>query len=162
MVIDLSNMSSSDYAAWWGATIATLALIWNIVVAIRTGARLHISISPNMQFFPAPQGEENKKHIIVTAVNRGTSPATITNFLGYSDKYWWTRFTKNKKDRQCFIVNPMGSSSPIPLKVEPGDEWRGIADQEAIMEGVGSNYVYLGICHNQHKKPILKRVKVSA
>jgi len=157
VIIDLSNMNPSDYAAWWGATIATLALVWNIVVALRTGARLHVTVAPNMEFFPATPREEGKKHIIVSAVNRGTSPTTITHFLGYADESWWGRF--NKKKRQHFIVMPKEGSSSIPMKIEPGDEWRGIADQEGVLDGV-NKHVYIGVAHNQHKKSVYKRVKI--
>lgn len=51
MVIDFSKFTISDYAAWWGAVIATLALIWNIVIAARSGARVKVRVSPNMKIF---------------------------------------------------------------------------------------------------------------
>lgn len=48
MVIDFGTLKASDYAAWWGAIIATLALIWNIVVALKAGARVECGLSYKM------------------------------------------------------------------------------------------------------------------
>ena len=160
MIIDLSNFKPSDYAAWWGAVIATLALVWNIVVSIRSGPRLHVTVSKNMEFIPPPPDREDKKYIIVSAINRGTAPTTITHFLGYAADSWWSRFFTSK--RKHFIVTGYPESSPIPQKIDPGDEWRGIADQAAILDDEEYKYVYLGVAHNQSQRTIYKRVAKNA
>lgn len=159
MVIDLSTVTASDYAAWWGATIATLALIWNIVVAIRSGARIHVTATPNMQVFPPNPGEEDSSYIFINAVNRGNSATTITHFCGYQANTFWDLIKNNK---QHFIVNGTPDGLPVPHKVAPGDEWRGVANQGLISEGFKGKYFYIGIIHNQRKKPIYKRVKLNA
>lgn len=159
MQIDFSKLNPSDYAAWWGAVIATLALVWNIIAALRAGARVHVTASPNMQMFPPNPSEENKQYIHISAVNRGSSATTITHFLGYSADNLWS-LLRNKK--QHFIVNGADGSSSVPMKINPGDEWCGIADQDAVMEGFKGKYFYLGVIHNQKKKPIYKRVKIGA
>ena len=159
MAIDFSNISSTDYAAWWGAVIATLALVWNIIVSIRSGARLHVTATPNMRMFPPNPDEEDKSFIFVNAVNRGTSDATITHFCGYqADSFW--NLIRNKK--QYFVVNGTSDGLPISTKVSPGEEWRGMADQELIMKDFKGKYFYIGVIHNQRKKPIYKRVKLNA
>ncbi len=159
MQIDFSAIDPSDYAAWWGAVIATLALIWNIIVAIRSGARLHVVVSPNMQVYPPSPGQKDKTYIHVSAVNRGDSATTITNFLGYSSDSILGFFSN--KHRQHFLVNGTSDSNPIPFKLAPGDEWRGMADQTLMLQGFYKNYFYLGVLDNQSKKPIYKRVRIS-
>jgi len=69
MSIDFSKWSASDFAAWWGAIVATLAVIWNIIVAIRSGARVQVKANPDMQIFPRQPITGDKKYISVTAVD---------------------------------------------------------------------------------------------
>ncbi len=84
-----SDWKISDIAAWWGAVIATLALVWNIVVALRSGARIQVTATPNMLYIPSDPITKDKKYIYVKAVNRGTAPTTITHLCGfYSDSLW--------------------------------------------------------------------------
>jgi hypothetical protein len=159
LVINLSKLAVSDYAAWWGAIIATLALVWNIIVAVRAGARLHVTATPNMQIFPLAPGEEDRTYIHVNAINRGNSATTITHFCGYRFDNLWD-LIRNKK--QHFIVNGTSDGLPVPYKLAPGDEWRGIADQVLMLKDFKGKYFYIGVIHNQGKKPIYKRVKLNA
>jgi len=158
MEVDITQLNPSDYAAWWGAVIATLALIWNIVVAIRSGARIHVNTSPNMKIFPPNPGQEDKTYILVNAVNRGSSSTTITHFLGFStDNILGLVSTRY---RQNFIVNGTPDSNTVPYKLAPGDEWRGMADQAVMLDDVCKKFLYLGVQHNQSKHPIYKRVRI--
>ena len=157
MVIDFSNFKASDYAAWWGAIIATLALIWNIVIAVRSGARIRVRVNPDMNVIPKQPITGDKTYISVTAVNQGTSPATITHFCGYYTNSLWDR-VRGKK--QQFIINTHGSlGQTVPYVLAPGDEWSSLADQENILKKAKDKLLYLGIIHNQKKKPVYKRVK---
>jgi hypothetical protein len=160
MIFDLSNFTPSDYAAWWGAVIATSALIWNIVISYRAGARLHVTAMLGMKIFPLAPNEEDKTYILVNAVNIGSSATTITHFLGYSADTFLDSLRHKK--RKYFIVNGTKDSLPIPYKLSPGDEWKGMADQTLILSGFNAKYFYLGVAHNQQKKSIYKRVRLSA
>lgn len=159
MIIDLSGLGPSDYAAWWGAAIATLALVWNIVIAVRAGARLHVTATPNMKVFPPNPGEEDYSYIFVYAVNRGSSATTVTHFCGYHADTLWDLI---RGKRQYFMVNGTPDGLPVPYKVNPGDEWRGVANQDRIFQNFKGKYFYVGVIHNQRKKPIYKRVKINA
>jgi len=160
MTIDFTRLSASDYAAWWGATIATLALIWNIVVAIRSGARIKVRVNPNMMVYPRQPITEDKTYISVTAVNCGTSPTTITHFCGYYSLSWRDLI---RGKRQQFIVNAHPAlGKQLPCKLAPGEKWSNMADQNNILKDCPSGFIYLGIIHNQKKKPVYKRVKINA
>lgn len=104
-MIDFSSFKVSDYAAWWGAIVASLALIWNIVVAIRTGPKIHLTVTPNMQLHPRLPGEEDKSYIFVKAVNTGTSPTTITHFMVTKRRVDLTIFAKNINHSLWVIVD---------------------------------------------------------
>ena len=62
-------MSATDIAAWWGAVIATLALVWNIFTWIRSGPRFVAKVEWIDYLKPAS--------VRFTITNRGQQPATI-------------------------------------------------------------------------------------
>ena len=160
MDIDFSKFTASDYAAWWGAIIASLALVWNIVVAIRSGARIKVTVSPNMQVHPKQPITEDNKYILVIAVNHGSTPTTITHFSGYYAPGFWSLIRGGKKVE--FVVIPNQGYSPIPFVLGPGAEWSNLADQKNIIEKSKGGNLYLGVCHSQNKRPVYKRVKIIA
>ena len=43
-------MTITSIAAWWGAGIATIVFLWDIVKWFKRGAKLHVSISPNVTY----------------------------------------------------------------------------------------------------------------
>ncbi len=160
MIIDTSGWGASDYAAWWGAIIATSAFIWNIVSAVRAGARIKITATPNIVYFPPDSTTEGRRYISLTAVNKGNSATTITSFCGYYARNRWDILSKRS---QNFIVNTTTLSHPIPKLIGPGEEWRGMLDQGDLeLKKKGARYIYIGIVHNQRKKPLYKRVKLNA
>jgi hypothetical protein len=160
MIIDLSKLTPSDYAAWWGAIIATLALIWNIIIALRSGPRIKVTASPNMKVYPQQPITEDNTYISVRAINRGTSPTTITHFAGFYAPNLWA-LLRGKK--QHFVVNTHPVlGNPIPFVLKPGEEWSSLADQNDLTEKSEQGYLYLGVYHNQGKRPIFKRVKFNA
>ena len=160
MTIDFSKITASDYAAWWGATIATLALIWNIIVALRSGARVRVKANPNMKVHPPQPPTGDKEWISVTAINCGSSPTTITHCCSYYAASFWD-LIRGKK--QQFIINcDPRLGSQIPTVLAPGEEWSNLADQEGLKEQSPKGFYYIGVMHNQKKRPIYKRVKINA
>ncbi len=160
MVIDFTNFTASDYAAWWGAVTATLALLWNIIVAMRSGARIKIRATPNMIIYPKQAITEDNTYISVTAVNHGNSPTTITHFCGFYAPTLWALIRGKKKQ---FVINTHSAlGKPIPFVLAPGEEWGGLADQKNMLGENGDGYLYLGIIHNQRTRPMYKRVKLNA
>ena len=158
MIIDFSKLTASDYAAWWGASIATLALLWNIIVALRSGARIKVRVIPNMKIYPQQPITGDKTYISVNAVNRGTLPTTITHFEGFYSSSLWSLIRGQK---QPFVVNTHPAiGQQVPYVLAPGEEWRGMMEQKPMEENDKINYLYLGIIHNQRKRPIFKRVKI--
>lgn len=155
MIIDLSSLTTSDYAAWWGAIIASFALIWNVVTFIRSGARIKVYVSTNMELFPPNPGKEDNTYTFLRAVNVGDSATTIMHFCGYSAETIFDRFRKKAKH---FIISNANTNQPLPFKLEPGEEWTGLALQDELLKD--KKFVYLGVIHNQREKAIYKRVKI--
>lgn len=159
MVLDFSTLSPSDYAAWWGAIIASLALVWNIVVAIRAGARIDVTVSPNMRMYPPGPPTYDNEYVAIKAVNLGNGPTTITHCLGYYTKSSLGIFIK--RFRQPFMINTNAQMGNIvPHILNPGEEWGNLAEQKFLLDRPKGSRVYLGVIHNQKRKPIYKRVKI--
>jgi hypothetical protein len=157
--MDLSTLSVSDWAAWWGATVATLTLVWEIVREIKSVAKVQVSAYGNMIMYPADVGKEETKYIHVIVVNTSNLPTTITHFLGYAKEKSFIPF-KGKKS--FFVVKENEHSNSIPKKLEAGEEWRGIVEQNAILSDCENSTVYIGIQHNQNKKPIYRKLNVNS
>tara|TARA_R110001592_G_C12973682_1_gene733489 strand:- start:167 stop:646 length:480 start_codon:yes stop_codon:yes gene_type:complete len=159
--MNLSEFTASDYAAWWGAIIATLAFIWNIVRALFEGPRLRISVSPNMMLFPQNGPTAGKTYIRLIATNTGDAPVTVTNYCGYYAK---SRIEIFQKKQQHFVVNVTRElSSPIPHVLQPGTQWTGMLDQDGFYEGtIPPKYLYVGLAHSHSRKVKYKRVKLDA
>jgi hypothetical protein len=43
----MSKWSPSDYAAWWGATLATIVLVWDIIKHYQSGPKIRIRFKRN-------------------------------------------------------------------------------------------------------------------
>ncbi|MHB1141536.1 MAG: hypothetical protein ACYC1T_07260 [Sulfuricaulis sp.] len=158
--MDISNWSISEFAAWWGAVVATLALIWNIVVALRSGARIHVRASSNMQIIPGGPATRDKTFISVTAVNRGTAPTTITHFCGfYTDSLW--NLIRGKR-QQFIVTSSRDLGKDVPYVLAPGEEWFSLAEQHDLQQKAGNGYLYIGVIHNQKKRPVYARVRFHA
>jgi hypothetical protein len=161
MELDLSTLTPSDYAAWWGAIIASLALVWNIVVAVRSGARIKVSVSPNMRIYPSQPPTYDNEYVAVKAVNVGNGPTTITHCLGYYTKNKWGIVLK--QHRQPFVINTnRATGNDVPHVLNPGEEWANLADQNFLKERAKGSWLYLGVIHNQKRRPIYKRVRLDS
>lgn len=159
MIIDLSNFTISNYAAWWGAVIATLALTWNVIRALREGARVEVVVSPNIRVYPTQPPTYEKTYISIKAVNLGTGTTTITHCSGFYTKSVWGLIKKS--ERQCFVLNiDPQIGNDVPFVLDPGMEWNNLIEQEDITKKAGDGFLYMGIIHNQSRKPKYKRVKI--
>lgn len=157
--MEFSTWAISDYAAWWGAIIASLALAWNIFNQLRSGPRIHVRATPNMRFFPETPLTKGKTYIVVTAVNRGNAPTTITCFGGYHSSVLWDF---RKKKRQYFVIPPIESmGSNVPCLLAPGEEWKNFIEQSPLQKDFGKGCFYIGVGHNQSNRLIYAKVRLN-
>lgn len=143
-------MSVSDYAAWWGASVATLALGWNIYRGLRSGPRVKVTATPDMQSFTS-----DKRYILVRAINRGGAPTTITHLVGVHTKSFFDFLRRRRKQ----FISPSGlPGDPVPYVLKPGEEWSNVVDQADVQRQCQGGYLYMGIIHNQRKRAVYARV----
>jgi hypothetical protein len=62
-------MTASDYAAWWGAVVATVVFAWDIIKWKKNGPRLKVSVAQTEQCGPMD--------FALVATNIGNEPALV-------------------------------------------------------------------------------------
>ena len=73
-------MEASVVAAWWGAIVASIVLLWDIFKWVTKGAHVIVNAAPNMQTVNHIEGKlDDNKLIFVEAINTGDLPTTITH-----------------------------------------------------------------------------------
>ena len=160
MPADSQNWTPSDYAAWWGAAIASIALGWNIVTQLRSGPRIVFYATPGMLLMPPSPLTKDRQFIRFSVTNSGTVPLTITNICGIHAKRAIPMF-KGKKSH--FVMQTEKAlSDDFNKLISPGEDWNVMVDQKGIEELFSGGALYLGVVHNRKKKPIYKRVKLDA
>jgi hypothetical protein len=150
-------IDASTIAAWWGAIIASVVLLWDIFKWFTKGARMRVTAAPNMQEVNNNTGKlDDKKTIFVEACNVGDLSTTITHLLVYEYNSRWDRL-RNKPSQHGFI--PIKGSFALPYFLASGGRWDGQIDQEDVIEKYDTDkLIYCGIAHTFSKKPKLVKV----
>ena len=152
-------MKLTEIAAWWGASIATLLLFWDIYKWKRSGPIINVSASPNMELVSKiPDRLKDKTLIFVQVVNSGNIKTTLTHLVIFHYSSFFKKLIK-KKNMQAIVVSAL--YTPLPYILEPGELWQGGIFQNKELEKMSRNgYLYCGIIHASGKKPILRRLVV--
>ncbi len=154
-------MAASDYAAWWGAVIATLVLAWDVVKWRTAGARLRMTAVPDREAWGNwPAEVLEKTYVAVEVVNVGDRKTELTHlFLTYFPSLWHR--IRRKSTRTMIVANP-ALAHRFPSFIEPGERWLGGIEQNAELEQLARDgYLYAGIHHSAGTRAILRRVKMS-
>lgn len=155
----MSSGELTTLAAWWGAIIATVVLLWDFYKWKRSGVDLQLSVRPNM--ITAGIGEpKDKKFISVTVTNRGDRPTTITNMLGH---YYPSRFRRlrGKPEHSFVVANPAFGPAELPCVLKPGERWLAGTEQSEELENWSQEgFLYLGISNTASRREMLKRVLI--
>jgi hypothetical protein len=129
----LQSMSSTDIAAWWGAIVASLVLLWDVYKWTVEGPRLTMRLSPNMKVLGYPS-REGKTWVSVTVANVGNRPTTIKGVGMEYYANWFSRL-RNRAEKTAVFPNP-SDGFPLPRVLNPGEEWLGLIPQERLDKGV--------------------------
>lgn len=155
---DASNMKS-EIAAWWGAIVSSVVLLWDIYKWKHQGPRLVMRLSPNMQVWGDPS-REGKTWVSVTVSNVGDRPTTIKGVGIVYYKSWLTRL-RNRAENKAVFPKP-SDDFPLPLVLNPGDEWGGLIPQKLIdknidMEAMSqSGHLLIWVSRSDEQRTLLK------
>jgi len=143
-------MTASDIAAWWGASVATALLGWDVYKWATSGRRLSVRAQCNMQEAGDKSGTKN---IFVEVVNRGGKLTTLTHLAFYSYKSIFHRIVRKQNSHIGLVPNPGGPG--LPYELEPGKRWCGLVDQAAVFAEHKKGLVYAVICHSGSNRDVL-------
>lgn len=157
-------MNTTDIAAWWGAALASLVLVWDMYKWKTQGPRLIMRLSPNMQVWGDPL-REGKTWVSVTVSNVGDRPTTIK---GVGMEYYtnWFRRLRNRAEKAVVFPNP-SDGFPLPRVLNPGDEWLGLIPQERLDKEIDleemsrSGHLIIWLTQSHTQKAMRKRLIVS-
>lgn len=154
------DMNSTTVAAWTGAIVSILVLVWDIYKEVKNGARLLLIVSPNMRLLVGSD-YSGESHISVSVSNNGTLPTTLTHL----SVCMYDTYLSKVLGKPSFtgIVYSQPSYTPqLPFVLNPGERWLGMVSQANICEHIrveGDNLIYVAITHSSSSKPTKARVR---
>ena len=135
----MPNGEITFWIAIWGAVLSSIAIIWDVVKWINSGAKLRIKIKPNT-YYPDSNKNDNETltpsfHIEI--VNIGTYPTTLISVS-----------SEIKREKGNWINKSSSSTSitwegdnikwhqieKFPFLLNPGEIWSGRIDQELLLK----------------------------
>ncbi len=138
-----SSFTASDWAAWWGAILATVVFLWDVFKWFHTGPRLKVTACPNMQMASRLGGVEPQRYLFVSAVNIGSVPTTITHLYLTYYASWVRRIFHKPSERMVVLETKLGA---LPKLLAVGDTWSGPIEQTSELEKMLSEgYLFCGI-----------------
>jgi len=161
----LDDMTSTEIAAWWGAIIASVVLLWDVYKWKTQGPKLVMRLSPNMQVWGDPS-REGKTWVSVTVSNIGGRPTTIK---GVGMEYYpsWLERLRNCAEKAAVFPNP-NDGFPLPRVLNPGDEWCGLIPQKRIDKGIDleemsqKGHLIICITRSDRQRALRKRLTIVA
>jgi hypothetical protein len=157
------EITPTTVAAWWGATTATLVFLWDIYKWRQGGARIRLTVSPNMQHMGVIANwiDPNQTLVAVEAVNVGNKKTTVTHLFASYFPNRWARI-RRKSTRTLFVGLPDGNQ-PLPFELDPGARWIGAMLQNQELEELSrSGLLYVGIHHSMATGGVLVRLVIPA
>jgi hypothetical protein len=152
------QIEASIVAAWWGAIVASIVLLWDIFKWLNRGAKVIVNATGNMQTVNRELGKLDENNIIfLEANNIGDLPTTITHLVFYQYRSWLHKLFNKPKGQG--LVPYQGTGCELPHLLNPGARWTGQIDQDEVIEKFsGDGIFYCGILHTLRKKPVVTRV----
>lgn len=152
--LDLSTIAIALYAA----IVATGALALELRRWRESGARLVLSISPEM-IRPSSLEHRPFRYIVANVTNRGDMPTTLTHLalVDYETRWNWLR---GKEVWTVVVPRPEGGE--LPMLMEPGGQWVGAAkygDDGELDRRRDGKRLYLMMHATHRNKPIMARVR---
>lgn len=114
-------MTPSDYAAWYGAAIATVVLVWDVVKWVRSGPRIIVQAMAGSASYQIDQ-IIGKDITLVRIANNGDSATTLSTW----------RFLYRPKgflqEKQAVAMDDtIVGHNQTPKMIAPGEVWQGVA-----------------------------------
>ena len=146
---------STEIVAWWGAILARIVFIWDIIKWRLAGPRLRLTVRSGMKSFNLPE-YEGKTLIMADVVNCGDRPTTITHLCFVHYRTFWGRF-RNRSETNLWIPNP--GRVQLTFELNPGTSWTGVTIQTPELEKITSEgHLICAVYHTHTVRPVKARV----
>jgi hypothetical protein len=157
----MADLTASEVAAWWGASVATIVFAWDVYKWRRSSAKLKVSPQPNMTTFgPVDPRVAGRTFVALEVVNVGARATTITHLVGFHYNSIWKRM--RRKASTNFVVVNNAFDRQLPCELQPGARWMGAFEQNEDLQRMGgTGYLYCGVIHATAKRPVLSRVRIT-
>jgi hypothetical protein len=147
-------MTLTDAAAWLGAATGTLALVWDVIKWLRSGARLHVVVLTGMhQLVGTKIGAVQVPGVFVTVrvANVGDQAATISGIVLDCYSSWFARLRREPSVK--FMPSLCGGLAQLPYMISPGAQWDGEIKQEQFDKYRQHPILVLRLKYNGDSKP---------
>jgi hypothetical protein len=158
---------ASDDLAFWAFVISCFSLLSSFGVFLveffryrREDARLSIRGEPHILFIPK-NAEFPDGAVMLTAVNRGGRPTTITGMLFRLKPSFRERLTRSGEVKHMVVTSGLaGPGGPVPFVLQPGCQWQGFARREAELAAmIESDRLEVGVSATHQKVPEYVRLR---
>lgn len=162
LLLESLRVQTTDLVAWIGASTGVASLGWNIYAKITANRpKLVVRAFANMIQMPTPPG--NPRLLRITVQNNGTAPTTITNIEFLDETPRWTqllcrlRLKKRGEEKHAILNNYQGAR--IPYKLEVGNEWVAIMEQDdKFDEWLKNGKLHCAIHHSFSRKAVPTKI----
>lgn len=147
-------MSPSDYAAWWGAGLATGAIIWDVIKWRKARTRIKIEIIPNIgRFYPNSNMDETAK-ILVKIINGGEQTTTVmkVELISYQSRFE-SIFRKSKNQQ-------IAPAKDCPQELLPGRILDFTVETYLSDLYQPSAHIFVSVHHSTSTKPVLAKLSL--
>jgi hypothetical protein len=138
---------ATDWAAWVGAITGCLALGLEIVKAVRSGARITVTLPP---WAEKEKIWGERPGYRVSVANRGDKATTINSAHLVVCQSLRDRLRGKTQDFSSIEL-----TDELPQVLDPGHEWNGFLDGQIA---AAANYMWVAI-HHSEGRPVYARVK---
>ncbi|RCK33384.1 hypothetical protein TH9_10870 [Thalassospira xiamenensis] len=157
MTFEVDWISAS--IALYAAIVATGALALEIRRWVENGPKLSLSLMLTAQStadYDLP-GDERQKFILLTAVNSGNAPTTVTHIILHRYNSLFSRFRMRPSESWVVVKN---SICPLPYTLEVAKIFHGQINHDSeLVAHIKSGNLYVGVAVTHKKYPILLHVR---
>lgn len=141
-------MDTTDIIAGYAAIVATGLLVWDVYKWLTSGPKIMFRVLSNMKIYNDPDYPHT--YILAEATNKGSLPTTLTT-IGL--QHYKNRFYQLiKRSEDTFAVGNTGLGQSLPRKLEPGDVWKGLIQQDKKIEYMAKRGLLVCELYVSHKK----------
>lgn len=149
----------SDYAAWWGAIVATLVLFWEIYKWCKSGPQLHLHVMGNMKHLNSNgYHHDNNTYITFRISNRGDLSTTLSliGMYHYKGKLRLLKYVLNKGHNMEAIFPKLH----LPYELKSGTVWQGEVEQTDEMRELCKTGTVAIVVQHSHTDKLLRKILV--